>query len=63
MEEECGRLTVKDGVGYAVEYSLSSRWHDDDFEALYWLLLSGKCKFASSCRAVIIIMRGTVVMF
>ena len=33
LEEECGCLTVKDGVGYAVEYSLS-RWHDDDFEDL-----------------------------
>jgi hypothetical protein len=27
-EEECGCLTVEDGVGYAVEYSLC-RWHDD----------------------------------
>ena len=27
LEEESGCLTVEDGVGYAVEYSLC-RWHD-----------------------------------
>ena len=43
LEEECGCLTVEDGVGYAVEYSLC-RWHDVED---YWLLLSGICKFAS----------------
>lgn len=59
LEEESGCLTVKDGVGYAVEYSLSRRWHDDDFEALRYI---GCC-----CRGnvsllllVVLIMRGTV---
>ncbi len=28
LEEECGCLTVKDGVGYAVEYSMCRWWHD-----------------------------------
>lgn len=54
LEEECGRLTVKDCVGYAVEYSLS-RWHDDDFDALRYIgccCRGNKCKLASSCRAV-----------
>jgi hypothetical protein len=29
LEEESGCLTVEDGVGYAVEYSLC-RWHDSE---------------------------------